>query len=295
MLPAKADFLIVRNFIPNPQQDFFSLQPQMIRSVFFILVPVLFFSCSKFSKLQKSDDLELKKEGAYKYYDKKDFYRASQLLEELVPLLKGTADAEKAEFLYAMCQYEQRLLEPAAFYFNYFTETYPRSIYTEQATYMEALSSFENSPVHYLDQGNTEKAIASLEHFIEKYPDSEKKEKCETMIKKLNEKLEIKDFENARIFYQIMEYKAAIIALGNFAKDYPESERKEDALYFRILAAWKLARNSTEAKKAERFQQTIDFYLNFVDSFPNSKRLKELESVFDNSGSQLAQAKKAKK
>ncbi len=267
----------------------------MIRQIFIALVLVLSFSCSKFSKLQKSDDLELKKQGAYNYYDKKDYYRASQLLEELVPLLKGTADAEKAEFLYAMCQYELRLLEQASFFFNYFVETYPRSIYTEQSTYMEALSSYENSPSYYLDQGNTEKAIGSLEHFIDKYPDSDKKEKCETMIKRLNEKLEVKDFENARIFYQIMEYKAAIIALGNFGKDYPESFRKEEALYYRILAAYKLAKNSTEAKKMERYQQTIDFYLTFVDSFPNSKRLKDLESVFDNSTGQLAQAKKSTK
>jgi outer membrane protein assembly factor BamD len=267
----------------------------MGRSIFFTLLLVLSFSCSKFSKLQKSDDLELKKEGAYKYYDKKDFYRASMLLEELIPLLKGTADAEKAEFLHAMCQYELRLLEPAAFYSNYFVETYPRSIYTEQSTYMEALASYENSPAYYLDQGNTEKAIGSLESFIEKHPDSEKKEKCETMIKKLNEKLELKDYENARLFYQVMEYKSAIITLGNFAKDYPESPRKEDALYFRILAAYKLAKNSTESKKAERFQQTIEFYLTFVDSFPNSKRLKDLESVFDDSGNRLAEAKKIKK
>jgi outer membrane protein assembly factor BamD len=241
--------------------------------------------------LQKSDDLELKKQGAYNYYDKKDYYRASQLLEELVPLLKGTADAEKAEYLYAMCQYELRLLEQSAFFFNYFVETYPRSLYTEQATYMEALSSFENSPSFYLDQGNTDKAIASLESFIEKYPDSEKKEKCETMIGKLNQKLELKDYENARLFYQIMEYKAAIIVLGNFAKDYPDSQKKEDALYYRILSAYKLAKASTDAKKLERYNQTIEFYNTFVDSFPNSKKLKDLESVYDNSTGQLAHAK----
>lgn len=265
-----------------------------LRIIFFLLLFAI-SSCSKFSKLQKSDDLDVKREGAYAYYDKKDFYRSSQLLEELIPLLKGTENAEKAEFLYAMCQYELRLLESSAFYFDYFLETYPRSIYAEEASYMVALSQFENSPSYYLDQGNTDKAILAIENFINKYPDSERRVKCQTMIDRLNEKLETKDFENARLFYQVMEYKSAIITLNNFAKDYPNSPDRERAMYLRILAAYKLAKHSTDAKKPERFQQTIDFYTTFVDSFPKSKKLKELEDVFDYSSRQLALAKKDSK
>ena len=237
----------------------------------------------------------MKREGAYKYYDKKDYFRSSQLLEELIPLLKGTENAEKAEFIYAMCQYEMRLLESSAFYFDYFLETYPRSIYAEESSYMAALSQYENSPSYYLDQGNTDKAILAIENFINKYPESERRPKCQIMIDRLNEKLEKKDFENAKLFHQVMEYKAAIIALANFAKDYPNSPDREDALYIRIMSAYKLARNSTDAKKPERFQQTIDFYITFVDSFPKSKKLKELEGIFDYSTRQLAQAKKDSK
>lgn len=259
--------------------------------LFFVLFLIL-GSCSKFSKLQKSDDLEFKKEGAYAYYDKKDFYRASQLLEELIPLLKGTQDGEKSEYFYAMCQYELRLLESSAFYFDYFLETYPRSIYSEDALYMVALSQYENSPAYYLDQGNTDKAITALENFILKYPESPRAEKCQTMTDRLAEKLELKAYENARIFYQIMEYKSAIIALGNFYKDYPNSENRENAAYFRIMAAFKLAKASTDTKKPERFQQTIDFYTTFVDSFPKSKRIKDLETVYEYSINQLALAKK---
>ena len=92
----------------------------MIKNWILLLCILCTVSCSKFSKLQKSDDLEVKKQGAFDYYDKKDFFRASQLLEELVPLLKGTQDAEKAEYLYAMCQYEQRILETATYFFDNF-------------------------------------------------------------------------------------------------------------------------------------------------------------------------------
>lgn len=266
-----------------------------MRYALLVVLAVGFAACSKFSKLQKSENLDLKKEGAYAYYDKRDFYRASQLLEELVPLLKGTQDAEKSEFLFAMCQYELRFLESASFYFNYFLESYPRSIYAEEALYMEALSQYENSPSYYLDQGNTDKAILALETYIQKYPDSERRVKCQTMIDRLNEKLEKKDFENAKLFHQVMEYKAAIIALGNFAKNYPSSSFREEALYLQVLSAYKLARNSTEAKKLERYQQTIEFYTTFANLFPKSKRIKELESVFDASSDMVAGLKKSVK
>jgi outer membrane protein assembly factor BamD len=257
-----------------------------------ILFLFLLTACSKFGRLQKSDNLDIKREGAYTYYDKKDFFRSSVLLESIIPLLKGTEHAEKAEFLYAMCQYELRLLESASFYFDYFLETYPRSIYAEEALYMNALSQFENTPAYYLDQGGTDKAILALENYINRYPDSEEKRKqCQEMISMLNERVERKDFENARIFHQVMEYKAAIITLANFAKDYPDSPYKEEALYLRIISAFRLAKNSTDAKKPERFRQTIDFYTTFADSFPKSKKLKELESVYDYSTKQLAQVK----
>ncbi len=257
-----------------------------------IFLLLLLASCSKFGRLQKSDNIDLKREGAYSYYDKKDFFRASTLLEGIIPLLKGTESAEKAEFIYAMCQYELRLLESASFYFDYFLETYPRSIYAEEALFMNALSQFENTPAFYLDQGNTDKAVMALENYINRYPDSEEKRKrCQDMISLLNERLERKDFENARVFHEIMEHKAAIIALANFAKDYPDSPYREEALYLRVLSAYRLARNSTDEKKPERFRQTIDFYTTFADSFPKSKKLQELESVFDYASRQLAQVK----
>lgn len=266
----------------------------MIKNWILLLCIACTVSCSKFSKLQKSDDLEVKKQGAFDYYDKKDYFRASQLLEELVPLLKGTQDAEKAEYLYAMCQYQQRVLETATYFFDTFLETYPRSQFTEEATYMSALSQYENSPSYYLDQSNTDKAISGLENFIIQYPESERRVKCQQMVDNLNDKLEKKAFENARIFYQITEYKAAVIALANFAKDYPNSPMKEEALYLRILSIYSLAKISTDAKKPERYQQTIDYYTNFVDNFPTSKYVKPLESVFESSTSRLAKVKKDK-
>nr|MBK9652583.1 hypothetical protein [Bacteroidota bacterium] len=45
-------------------------------------------------------------------------------------------------------------------------------------------------------------------------------------------KLETKAFKNARLYYQIEDYKAAIISLNNVVKDYPYSAYKEECLFY---------------------------------------------------------------
>ena len=60
-------------------------------------------SCSKFSKIQKSTDIEAKYLAAVEYYDAGGFYQALQLFEELVTLFRGTQKAEITYYYYCMC------------------------------------------------------------------------------------------------------------------------------------------------------------------------------------------------
>lgn len=260
-----------------------------IALVFSLLLTLTF--CSKFQKIQKSSDINYKLEKAYAYYDKGDYYRASVLLEELVPLLKGSAEAEKAQFYYAYTQYELRMLEMSAYLFKSFKETFPRSIYAEEAAFMEVLSYFEDTPNYYLDQGNTQKTINGIEAFMRAYPESEHREKAQRMVNILQDRLETKAYENSKIYFKIMDYKAAIIALNNFIKEYPYSKYAEEAHYLKIVSAYKLAKMSTEAKQPERYAQSIEFYYKFVDKYPQSKLLRSAESYFELAQNQLSKIK----
>ena len=55
-----------------------------------MLCLVILASCNKFRKIQKSDDWELKYKAAINYYEKGDYYRASVLFEQLLPIIRGT-------------------------------------------------------------------------------------------------------------------------------------------------------------------------------------------------------------
>ncbi len=260
----------------------------------FLLILLLLGSCSKFQKIQKSSDVPKKLEAAFSYYEKKDYYRSSILLEELLPLLRGTEDAEKVQFYYAYTQYHLRMMETSQYLFKNFYDTYPRSIYAEESYFMHAISLYEDSPKYYLDQTNSGRAITSFENFILTFPESDRKSKCQELIGKLNSKLERKGFENAKLYSKRMEYKAAILALENFTKDFPNSEFKEEAWFLVVQNAFRLANQSAEAKKMERFEQTLKFYQKFVDQFPKSDFFKTAEIFFDLSNRNLERIKNNK-
>ncbi len=238
------------------------------------------FGCSNFTRLQKSQDLDKKHAGAMQYFEKKDYYRAGVLLEEILPLLKGTDKAEKAQFYYAYCQYYERQYQLAAFYFKTFYETFPRSEYAEESAYMEALSYYEDSPIYDLDQENTHAAITAIQTFINEHPTSDRLEDCNFMYEKLRDKLEKKNYEVAKLYHRKADYQAAIIAFENFRRDFPESEMNEEALYLRVNSAYRLARQSIPDKQPERYGQVVTIYESFVDRYPQSKYLKEAEQDY---------------
>ena len=106
--------------------------------------------------------------------------------------------------------------------------------------------------MYSLDQVDTQKALDKLQRFIDVYPSSEYLEKANVYVKELREKQEKKAFEIAKQYNTISDFKGALKALENFISDYPGTPFKEQALYYRLDSAYKLAINSIESKKQER-------------------------------------------
>jgi len=82
------------------------------------------------------------------------------------------------------------------------------------------------------------------------------------------------------LYYNTLDYKAAVVAFANHLKDFPESKHKEELNYLTIKSDYLLALNSIEAKKPERFKAAVDSYLKFVDNFPNGQYLKDAELIY---------------
>ncbi|MEM7550049.1 MAG: outer membrane protein assembly factor BamD [Bacteroidota bacterium] len=257
---------------------------------FCVIVLLVLGSCSKFRKLQKKGDWKEKYEAAIKYYErggKKDYYKATVLLEDILPIIRGTEYAEKAEFVYAYSYFRQGQHILSAHYFQNFSRTFSRSEFAEEATFMYAYSLYLDSPIHSLDQSSTYEAIEAMQLFLNRYPSSTFREQGNGIIDDLQEKLEKKSYENSKQYFELGQYKSAIVAFDNFRNQFPDSDYVEEMVYLKIDAQFKLAVNSIFSKKRERLLEAIELYEEYLDDFPDGAYLKRAERIYADSQNEL--------
>ena len=65
-----------------------------IFSYILVISMLLFIWACKHNKVLKSTDLTFKYEMANKYFEDEEYYKAMPLLEELIPIYRGTEKAE---------------------------------------------------------------------------------------------------------------------------------------------------------------------------------------------------------
>lgn len=246
----------------------------------FILVLVLIASCSKYEKLLKSDDFQLKYDVAMEYYEDGDYVRSATLIEQILPVFRGTQRAAELSFILANCYYNRRDYILAAHYFDNFVRDFPTHEHAREATYMRAYCNYLLSPRPSLDQTTTNRAIDQFRLFITRYPDSEKVEDAEKLIDEMRAKLLEKSFESAKLYYDMGDFKAAIIAFRNSLVDFPETRHREEIMFLILKSSFLLADRSVPERQLERFQTTLDEYYAFIEEFPESDYLNEAERFF---------------
>jgi len=257
-----------------------------------VCILIFLDSCSKFRKVQKSEDWKVKYEAALVYYKTEDYYRASVLFEEIMPLIRGQQEGELAQFYYAYCNYYQKQYQLASYYFKSFYETYSRSEYAEEAEFMNAYSLYLDSPIFNLDQTSTKEAIQAMQLFINKNYTGKYSNEANSIINEMQMKLQVKAYNNAKQYYKMRYYKSAIIAFDNYAIDYPDAIYNEELVFLKFKAQNLLADASIPSKKKERYSEAIIFYQDFLEDYPESEYSKEADRIYDGIVNTLAKIEK---
>lgn len=266
----------------------------LVFGVWVVIWVVAVTSCSKFRKIQKSEDWRIKYDAGLNYYAKKDYYRTALLFEEILPIVRGLPEGEKVEFALAYCQYYEKQYLLSSNQFRTFFETYGRSAQAEEAYFMYAYSLYVVSPEANLDQTSSIEAMGAMQNFLNRYPSSEFREKASEVIVISQQKLELKGYDNAKQYLKIRSYKAAVIAFNNFKKNFPDSKYLEELAYLKVVAEYKLALQSFHTLQVERYNDVVNFYQELVDNFPESMYLKEAEKMYSDSLSKLNKLKNNK-
>ena len=253
----------------------------------FILVSILFTSCGDYNKILKSTDYEFKYKKAIEYYEDGEFVRAGTLFNELLSIYRGTSRADKIYYYYAKSMIGQKDYLMAGHYFGTLIKEFPTSDYVEESQFMVGYCGYLLSPKPRLDQTTTHEAIDALQLYINLYPYSDRVEEANRLIDELQEKLVEKSYLSAKMYFDFGNYKAAVVALGNSLREYPDSHFREELKFMLLKSKYLLAVNSVEAKKEQRLSSALDEYFTFADEFPDSEHKKEAEKFYETLAEEL--------
>ncbi len=251
----------------------------------FVLTLFVATSCGEYNKILKSTDYELKYTYAKKYFDEKKYGRASTLLEELVPIFKGTAHAEESLFLLAQSFFYDKDYVTATQYFKAYYTTYPKGEFTELARYNAAYGLYLDIPDVRLDQTNTYKSMQEFQTFLEIYPQSDKVQLVQDYLFEMQEKLALKELLACRLYYNLgnymgNNYESCVVTAREALKTYPYSQYNEEFQILILRSRHELAWKSVAERTAERLRDVVDEHYNYLNMFPEGKYKREANRYY---------------
>ena len=251
------------------------------RHLFIVILSVIsLISCkSQYEQILNSNDADAKYAAAFAYFDEGKYSKAGTLFESLSIITKGTERDDTVRYYWGLSNYMFKDYYTAETNFTQFIESFPRSPFTSDARYLRIDCLYRSTLRYELDQSPTYTAIDAISEYILEFPDTPYMKECRDMLSELNERLDRKSYESAKLYYKMEDYRASRIALRNVLKDDSENIYREDILYYIAMSSYNFARLSVPAKQKERYLTFIDDYYNFIGEIPESKYRKELDAV----------------
>ena len=244
-------------------------------------VAAVLSSCkSQYEMLLNSNDADLKYEAAFNYFNEGRYSKAGSLFESLSVLTNGTERDDSVRFYWGLSNYKFKDYYTAETNFANFLETYPRSPFASEARYLRLDCLYRSTLRWELDQNPTYKAMTEISEYMIEFPKTPHMQVCRDMLQELNDRLDKKAYEAAKLYYKMENYKSSRIAFRNVLKDDSENIYREDILYYIAMSSYKYAQMSVPEKQKERYLTFVDDYLNFIGELPQSHYRRELDNVY---------------
>ena len=235
---------------------------------------------TEYDILLASGDNDAKYDAAFEYFNSGQYRKAATLFESMSLAYSGTARDDTVQYYRGLCNYMDGDYDTAEANLNTFITNFHGSPFTESATFLRVKCLYDFTLRYELDQVPTNTAITAISEYIIEYPQTQNMEECKAMLDDLGERLDRKAYENAKLYYKMEDYLAAMTALRNVLKDDADNIYREDILYYTAMASYKYALNSVEARQKDRYLSFVDDYYNFIGEFPESSYRKELDTMY---------------
>ena len=235
---------------------------------------------SQYELLLNSNDVDSKYEAAFMYFNNGKYVKSAALFESLSILTDGTERDDTVKYYWGLSNYKAKDYYTADANFESFVESYPRSPFASEARYLRLDCLFRQTLRYELDQTPTYKALSAISEYLVEFPSSSHVQTCRDMLVDLNERLDRKAYEAAKLYYKMEDYLAARVAFRNVLKDDSDNIYREDILYYIAISSYKYASLSVTEKQKERYLTFVDDYFNFVGELPDSHYRRELDVVY---------------
>ncbi|MBQ1279617.1 MAG: outer membrane protein assembly factor BamD [Bacteroidales bacterium] len=237
-------------------------------------------SCkTQYDMILEGNDIPAKYKMAFELFEKEKYTKAASMFESMKMGVRGTSMEDTVQFYTAYSYYMWGDVYTAEQGFNSFVGMFPLSPFTQRARFLYVDCLYEQTYRYELDQTPTYKALDAIYEFIRDYPDDANVANCRSMSEDLEERLDRKAYEAAKLYYTIEDYRAATYALKLVIKEDADNIYREDIMYYVVLSSYKYALNSVFEKQRERYMDFADEYFTFVTEFPESSYRRELDAL----------------
>lgn len=238
-------------------------------------------ACSGYSKLLKKGTNGEKYNAALDFLNEGKNQKAIDLFTLVKPAYIGTTKQDSIDYFMGLAYYRNRDYETSGMIFNQYRQSYGnrRTPFLEDAEFLYADGLYRSSPRTNRDQSATMTAIVAADEYLGHYPESQYREYMLDNMEELQGKLKDKSYLNAKLYYEVGDYKAAVVSFRNSLERYPATKHREEMLYLITKSNYELARNSIPALQRERYMNVMESYYNYIGEFPEGKHTKEIKKM----------------
>lgn len=252
-------------------------------------VTVLSSCVSKFNEVVNSRDPQLIYDTAMANFEEGKYHRSIVMFGVCSPYVAGTAREDSVAYFIGTAYYKMGDFASSGQSFQDFRRRYTRSPLLEDVEYMYALSFYYDTRPANRDQTATERALMAINEYLSRYPESVKKEYLDEIIEELTFRLHDKEYINAKLYYDIGQYRAANVALVSAIDAYPDSRHREELMFLTVKSNYIYARNSVEYMQRDRYLAMMDAYYTYTAEYPEGNDREEADQMQEEARQYLAQ------
>ena len=246
----------------------------MYRKLFLFFFLILFTSeCSKKEELSNKPPDE---KESYKIYregleamNKREFFFAAKKFSEAEKILPIVEHSAKALLMSSYCYYSINFYEEAITSLENFLRKYPADQNIEYASYLIALSNYEQILDEKKDLGPLLKTKKIIENYISEYPDNDYSLDLKFKLGLIQNQLAAKEIYVAKYYIQTQKWIPAINRLKIVINDYEETIFIEEALHRLVEIYYNLGLIG----EAEKTAQILGYNYNSSRWYENSYAL----------------------